>query len=62
MTKFKTSFFGFHKRSVQSELLQLQSEHKIAKETLENDLKAMAEKIEVLKQDIQILQKGGREK
>jgi hypothetical protein len=38
MSKFKTSIFGFHKKTVEEHIKQLQSEHEAKKHALENEL------------------------
>jgi hypothetical protein len=38
MSKFKTSIYGLHKQSVEEHLKQLQTEHDLKKQALENEL------------------------
>jgi hypothetical protein len=49
LNKFKTSFFGFHKQSVEEHLKKLQTEHELKKQALENELLNIKSQLEKLK-------------
>lgn len=59
MRKFKTTIFGYQKRSVEELVEQMQTNHDQKKELLELDLQELTDKIDKLEKKLWSHREGG---